>query len=300
MKDTECGPSDDTASLSVFAHAKINLFLEILGKRDDGFHDIATVMQEISLADRLTATPAEDGVLSVTSTDRDVPPGEDNLVFRAARALQEEIGAQKGIAFHLEKRIPMAAGLGGGSADAAAALVLANRVWKAGLDREGLRAIGAGIGSDVPFFLWGGTCLCEGRGERVTPLPASPAMSVLLVLPPWGVSTAAAYGAADAEAIRPRNVDGMVRAIREGKPSAVQAESFNRFEEVLEQAEPRQAELLNALRDGEPGCIRLSGSGSAVWCCPRDAGAAAALRERATARGCAVWDGQTISRASVP
>ncbi|MDE2841144.1 MAG: 4-(cytidine 5'-diphospho)-2-C-methyl-D-erythritol kinase [Chloroflexota bacterium] len=172
-------------------YAKINLTLEILGKRADGYHEVRTVMQTVGLADRLEVTAAEK--LTVTCSDP-VLATPDNLVYRAGRLLQEEYGVRMGAALRLEKRIPVAAGLGGGSSDAAGTIVALNRLWDLRLSLSEQQRVAARLGSDVPFFLTGGTALATSRGEKITPLPSLPSHWVVLVSPPVALSTAAVYG----------------------------------------------------------------------------------------------------------
>jgi len=169
------------AALTLEAHAKVNLTLEVIGRRDDGFHDIASVMQTVSLHDTVTLSPAAD--LAVECDDRSIPAGS-NLALVAARALQARTGAGEGASIRIEKRIPVAAGLGGGSSDAAAVLVGLNRMWGTGLACHELAEVAAGVGSDVPFFLTGGTALVHGRGEEVDPLPPAK-VEWLVILAPW-------------------------------------------------------------------------------------------------------------------
>ena len=156
--------------LEVSAYAKVNLTLEALGRRDDGYHDVVSVMQTVDLHDRLTFEPAKELELAC-----DVPEigGDGNLALRAARLLRQHAGISDGARVTIVKRIPIAAGLGGGSSDAAVALVALNRLWRLGLSIGELSALAAWLGSDVPFLLRGGTALVSGRGERVTSLPAA-------------------------------------------------------------------------------------------------------------------------------
>ncbi len=167
-------------AVTEYAHAKVNLTLEILGKRPDGYHEIVSLMQALALHDTLTFAPAGDLTLRCNVSELAV---QGNLVLRAARLLQTELGVSKGAAITLEKSIPIAAGLGGGSSDCAAALRALNRLWSLGLSLEQLTDFGAKLGSDVPFFFHGGTALVEGRGEKVTPLPSFPFYWVALVTP---------------------------------------------------------------------------------------------------------------------
>ena len=164
----------------VLARAKINLGLEIVGRRPDGYHDLVTILQEVELADRLTFEPA--GELSLICDRPDLETG-DNLVLRAARLLRAETDAAPGAAMRLEKRVPAAAGLGGGSSDAAATLLALNDLWALDLDRERLVSLARQLGADVPFFLSGGTQLATGMGDELTTLP-TPVSWVVLVLTP--------------------------------------------------------------------------------------------------------------------
>ena len=182
------------SNLTIETPAKANLTLEVLGKRDDGYHEITSVMQAISLFDRLTISVADDLSLK---TDAPGLGTQDNLVYRAARLLKDRAGVSQGAEIHLCKSIPVAAGLGGGSSDAAAALLGLDRLWGLHLARDDLEELAAQLGSDVPFFLLGGTALAEGRGERVTPLPSPPTSWLVLAFQPNRLEnkTAAAYGA---------------------------------------------------------------------------------------------------------
>jgi 4-diphosphocytidyl-2-C-methyl-D-erythritol kinase len=187
--------------LRVTAPAKINLHLEVLGLRPDGFHELAMVMQTLDLADTLVMAPTADGAISLRTDAQDLPTGADNLIVRAAEQLRQRVGLPElGAAIRLEKRIPIGAGLAGGSSDAAAALVGLNELWGCGLETAELHAIAASLGSDVPYCLEGGTRLCFGRGEILEPLAGAaageaPDLGVLLIKhPEASVSTPWAYG----------------------------------------------------------------------------------------------------------
>jgi len=169
------------------AYAKINLSLEVLGKRADGFHDLVSIMQTVSLCDFLTFAPAADIVFTCSQPEL---VGPSNLVVRAANLLRHTYGVSDGCAIHLEKRIPHAAGLGGGSSDAAVTLRSLSRVWALPEPKDTIYGLAAELGSDVPFFLHEGTALVEGRGERVTPLREPPICWYLLAKPPIQVPTA--------------------------------------------------------------------------------------------------------------
>jgi len=182
-------------AMTVRACAKINWTLHVGAKRDDGFHEVRTVLQSIALADSLVITPRR-GPLRVECSAPDVPASRDNLVWRAAsafwRALRR-VGEPRGLKIVIQKQIPVAAGLGGGSADAAAALIALNRAWDADWTRAKLIALAAELGSDVPFFLMGGTALALGRGEELYPLEDIRRQSLVIIKPPVEVRTADAY-----------------------------------------------------------------------------------------------------------
>jgi 4-diphosphocytidyl-2-C-methyl-D-erythritol kinase len=182
-------------ALIIRSYAKINLTLRVLGRRPDGYHDLRTVFQTLALHDTLTLTPRR-GPFVLTCATPSVPLDDSNLVAKAAAALWRAIGrtgAPHGVAIALTKRIPLQAGLGGGSSNAAATLRALAQIWRARLADAELAAIAAGLGADVPFFLRGGTALGIDRGDRLYRLPAFPRSSVVLVLPDFGVSTAEAY-----------------------------------------------------------------------------------------------------------
>lgn len=180
----------------ISAPAKTNLWLRILGKRNDGYHEIETRMVPLGLADRLRLTWRGDGEIVVRCSDPSLPTGEDNLVARAVRALEARTGSRLGLAIDLEKRIPHGAGLGGGSSDAAAVLRALNEMASLGLSVPELAAVGATVGSDVPFFVHDRACDCRGRGEIVEPLPpgeSPPPLRILLHKPAFGIAASWAY-----------------------------------------------------------------------------------------------------------
>ena len=170
--------------IHVTANAKLNLSLEIIGRRDDGFHELVSVMQAIDLADELVALPAPDGSVSLECNDPALADSADNTVLTAARLLKEAAGVEQGARLLLRKSIPVAAGLGGGSADGAAALVALARLWNVAVPHDRLMDLAAGVGSDVPFFLGESpTALVEGRGETITALPSLPQAWAVILIP---------------------------------------------------------------------------------------------------------------------
>ena len=176
------------------ARAKINLHLAVHARRPDGYHALTTVFQTIDLADTLTIVE-HDGPFTLRCPGSDAPEDDSNLVWRAAWALASELGRPEpaGLLVTLDKQVPTQAGLGGGSADAMAALRLLCGIWAVPPDRELLTRVGGRLGSDVPFFAWGGTALGRGRGDELTPLPPLPRLACAILRPPFGVSTADAY-----------------------------------------------------------------------------------------------------------
>lgn len=241
------------------APAKLNLFLEIRGKRPDGYHEIDTVMQELSLADELEVFDCKEVVIEVDGLP--IPPGGENLVLKAARLLGEAAGCSKGARFRLTKRVPAGAGLGGGSSDAAAALLLLNRHWGLAWDLARLSEVAARIGSDVPFFLFGGTARCTGRGEKVEPLPRLPSRPLVLVWPGLALSTREVYGALRVPS-QTMDAHNTLVSIEKGiYPSA-----FNRLEEAAFAVAPALEKAFAWLRS-VPGleAPRMSGSGSACF-----------------------------------
>ncbi len=180
--------------IEVTAPAKTNLWLRILGQREDGFHDIDTRMVALSLADRLTLEVIPEAQeTSLSCSDKTLGMGEDNLVLRALRLIEEHCDRRFALRMHLDKKIPIAAGLGGGSSDAAALLKGVNQLFNLKFDQKVLSDLAAGIGSDVPFFIHDSPCDCSGRGEIVNPLEFKQELPILLVKPGFGVSAAWAY-----------------------------------------------------------------------------------------------------------
>jgi 4-diphosphocytidyl-2-C-methyl-D-erythritol kinase len=178
--------------MEVLAPAKINLSLKILGRRDDGFHEIETLITRISLSDELKIEKQARGI-DFRCDDPSVPIGDENLVVRAAKAFFDQTKQTGGVAIELQKKIPHGAGLGGGSSDAAATLLALNQIFETKLSDEELVKLGSAIGSDVPFFILGSAATCKGRGEIVTPAKLKAQFSILLLKPDFGVSTSWAY-----------------------------------------------------------------------------------------------------------
>jgi 4-diphosphocytidyl-2-C-methyl-D-erythritol kinase len=245
--------------LTALAHAKVNLSLEITNWRPDGYHELVSVMQTVTLADSLSFEPADD--LSLSSSDPELAD-DSNLALRAARALQEQTGTRAGVHIHLDKRIPVAAGLGGGSSDAAASIIALQRLWKLSLDCEQMVNLAAGVGSDVPFFLYSGTALVGGRGERVVRLPRAAAAWYLLVKPPISVSTARIFGALPSAAWTDGSrTRALSQALSTGGPAAF---GINGLQTTLFKLYPPAEQCFWDVQALAPGPTIVTGSGPTV------------------------------------
>ncbi|MDF9407061.1 4-(cytidine 5'-diphospho)-2-C-methyl-D-erythritol kinase [Pelotomaculum isophthalicicum JI] len=266
--------------IKVYARAKINLTLDVLGKRPDGYHQVETVMQSIELHDCLEFTPLEDGV-SLTVAGGEVPSGADNLVYRAALLMRKLAGDKKGISIKLNKNIPVAAGLGGGSADAAATLSALNEIWGIHLPARDLLSLGEKLGSDVPFCLLGGTALAGGRGELLESLPPCPRMGLVLVKPSFGVSTASVYRAYDScpSGKRPGTV-AMIKAIGERDIDCIVQNLANVLEIATISMHPEIAGIKKRLLEAGALGVLMSGSGPTVFGVTADLEAARAVADR--------------------
>lgn len=270
------------------APAKLNLFLEVLGRRADGYHELETLMVRIDLADTLHLRPAPTGAIAFSCDDPTVPTGEANLVVRAAERLRQARGCLLGVNIHLCKKIPMQAGLGGGSSDAASALVGLDRLWELQTPSDQLAALAGGLGSDVPFFLHSPVAVCRGRGERVEAVRLGPSSSLralwfVLVCPPFGLSTAAVFGRVQAPS-RPRSVGPVLEALLRGDIDALGRELFNRLEGAAGEIQPALRAVRSALEAQQPALAGtlMSGSGSACLGLAHDEEAARRAADRLT------------------
>lgn len=248
------------------ARAKINLGLDVLRKREDGYHELRMVMQTIGLCDEIRMEKTERQGIFVRTNRPELPVDERNLVYRAARLLMEEFTISGGVCIDLDKQIPMAAGLAGGSADAAAVLSGMNDLYGLGLTQQQLRERGVKLGADIPYCIMGGTALAEGIGERLTPLPPAPGCHVLLAKPWIDVSTGFVYGHLRADEIREHpDIDGQADAICRGSFSQMTALMGNVLETVTIPAHPVIQEIKDEMiRLGAAGAM-MSGSGPTVF-----------------------------------
>ncbi|MBC8868786.1 MAG: 4-(cytidine 5'-diphospho)-2-C-methyl-D-erythritol kinase [Planctomycetes bacterium] len=304
----------DGTLIEVQAPAKINLFLEILGRRDDGFHEIETLMMPISIFDTVFLSSNSErrieltcrwasGLEAQSPAERsrhggvweELPEQTDNTVVRALERLRLRAKVESGARVRLVKRIPAAAGLGGASSDAAAALVAANLAWRLDWTCEQLAGVAAEVGSDVPFFLQTGAAVCRGRGERIDPIGACSTFQVVLVRPPSGLSTPEVYRHCRPAKLANR-ADPIVEAVRKGRASLVGGLMFNRLEPAAERLSPWIRKLRAAF--DRQGCLghQMSGSGTSYFGICRHASHARRVASRLRAAGLgAVFQTTTLS-----
>jgi 4-diphosphocytidyl-2-C-methyl-D-erythritol kinase len=292
--------------LTVRAYAKINLTMEVLGRREDGYHQIASVMQTIDLCDELRLTPSDQITLRC-----DLPSLEtdDNLALKAAALLKEHIGYSGGVEMYLNKAIPLASGLGGGSSDAAATLKSLSHLWGLGLKHEELLPLAASLGSDVPFFLDGGTAIAEGRGEEIHELPPMPATHLVLLAPPvWfdkltmsGVGkTATMYGHLNSEHYTGGEAALLLqRSLEDGKrPSGKLL--FNVFEAVAFDFIPTLEDYRRAMLEAGASWVHLTGSGPAMYTFAASRRKALGMAEKLRGAGYEAYVAATVEAQSYP
>lgn len=247
------------------AHAKINLGLDVIRRRPDGYHDVKMVMQTIGLCDELTLEKTTEGIL-VTTDSPELDSTENNLAYKAARLMFESFSISGGVHIHLHKRIPIAAGMAGGSTDAAAVMKGINRLYDLEIPISRLMELGVTIGADVPYCILGGTALAEGIGERLTPLTPAPDFYLVVAKPEISVSTKYIYEKLDVESIvRHPDIDGMVRAIESGSLQGVLDRMGNVLETAAIPAYPVISSLKHRMRELNAINSLMSGSGPTVF-----------------------------------
>ncbi|MBP3506671.1 MAG: 4-(cytidine 5'-diphospho)-2-C-methyl-D-erythritol kinase [Lachnospiraceae bacterium] len=257
-------------AISLQAYAKINLGLDVLRKREDGYHEVRMIMQSISLADTLVLRESSEAGIHLRNHDGienpDVPMDSTNLVYRAIQMLKEEFQITEGIEAVLTKRIPVAAGMAGGSTDAAAALKGMNQLFSLGLSTQELCERGVKLGADIPYCIQGGTALSEGIGEILTPLPKMPDCYILIAKPPINVSTAFVYGNLKAnELTKHPDIDGMIQAIHQQDLAGIADRLGNVLETVTIPAYPVIADIKKIMVDCGAMQSLMSGSGPTVF-----------------------------------
>lgn len=254
------------ASVTLQAFAKVNLGLDVLGSRENGYHDVRMVMQTIDLFDTLRFTVIPEDEIRITASDTKIPTGEKNLVYQAVLLMKREFAVKKGMEVYIDKHIPVAAGMAGGSADCAAALKACNLLYELHLSEEALMDYGKSLGADVPYCIIGGTALAEGIGEKLTRLSALPDCHILVAKPPMEVSTREVYRGFDAEkhVVHP-DIDGMIKALRNENLDGVTARMVNVLENVTIRLHPEVLALKDTVRTAGAKNAMMTGSGPTVF-----------------------------------
>ncbi|EKN64413.1 4-(cytidine 5'-diphospho)-2-C-methyl-D-erythritol kinase [Schinkia azotoformans] len=249
----------------VKAPAKINLSLDVLHKRDDGFHEVKMIMTTIDLADRIELDELQDDKITIVSQNRFVPDDDRNLAYQAAKLLKERFAVKKGVSISISKIIPVAAGLAGGSSDAAATLRGLNKLWNLGLSIDKLAEIGAEIGSDVSFCVYGGTAIATGRGEKIEHISSPPPCWVILAKPTIGVSTADVYRNLKLDQVEHPNIDAMVQAIHNHDFKGICTNVGNVLESVTLKMHPEVNHIKMQMQRFGADAVLMSGSGPTVY-----------------------------------
>jgi 4-diphosphocytidyl-2-C-methyl-D-erythritol kinase len=251
--------------LTFNAPAKINLFLELKNKRKDGYHNLETIMQTVDLYDKLTFESTDKGIF-LECNDKTLPTDTSNLVYKAAKAFLDYFKIYKGIKIYLKKMIPMRAGLGGGSSDAAATIAALKKLYNVDTNKKELEEIASTLGADVPFFLTGGTALCEGIGDIITPLKSINNLNIVLVNPAFGVNTASVYKKVKFPLTNEVEITRIKTQIDSCSFDTNEAfrSCFNRLEDFVLPDYPEIAKIKDVLNSFE--CVSLmSGSGATVF-----------------------------------
>lgn len=248
------------------ALAKINLGLDVLGKRENGYHDVRMIMQSIYLYDEVKIEKKDTPEIEVVSNLNFLPTGEDNIAYKAARLLQEEFKISDGVKITLKKHIPVAAGLAGGSSNAAAVLFGMNRMFRLGLSQKSLMERGVKLGADVPYCIMRGTVLAEGIGEELHKLPAMPKCTVLIAKPPVSVSTKTVYEALDSKEITEHpDIDGIIEGLERQDLKKIAGCMGNVLEDVTIPMHPVIDEIKQVMKDCGALGTMMSGSGPTVF-----------------------------------
>jgi 4-diphosphocytidyl-2-C-methyl-D-erythritol kinase len=251
--------------LFVKAPAKINLALDVLRKREDGYHEVNMVMTMIDLADRLEITEIAGDRILVTTSSGFLPDDERNFAYRAAQLVKDRFRIKRGVSITIDKQIPVAAGMAGGSSDAAAVLKGLNRLWRLGLSTEEVAQLGTQIGSDVAFCVYGGTAVATGRGEIISPIPSPPPCWVVLAKPDIGVSTKETYRRLDLKSASHPDVDAVINAIRKNDYETLCRSMGNILEEPTIRRVPQVAQIKEKMADFGADGVLMSGSGPTVF-----------------------------------
>ena len=253
-------------NIKLKAYAKINLGLDVVRKREDGYHEVRMIMQTVNLCDKLSITKAKQDNITIKTNLSYLPTNENNLVYKAAQLLKNEFAIQEGIHIHLEKHIPVAAGMAGGSSDAAATLVGVNKLFNLGLSKRALMERGVKLGADIPYCILRGTALSEGIGEILTPLPSMPQCHIVVAKPSIHVSTKFVYENLKLDqALQHPDIDGMIQAIASQDLLGVSDRLGNVLESVTTKRYPIIKEIKRILLESGALNSLMSGSGPTVF-----------------------------------
>lgn len=248
------------------AYAKINLGLDVIRRREDGYHEVKMIMQTVDIWDRLTFTRKSEAGIELSVGGVDLPVGEDNLIYKAARLVLAQAGIDAGVAISLQKNIPIAAGMAGGSTDAAAVFHGLNELFSLSMSMEDMMKLGVKIGADVPYCIMGGTALSEGIGEILTPLPAPPECILVIAKPDINVSTKFVYENLHADRLTKHpDIDGMAEAIRQGSLDGITKRMGNVLETVTVGEYPIIDKIKGLMRAEGAVNALMSGSGPTVF-----------------------------------
>jgi len=253
--------------IKINSYSKINLTLNILSRREDGYHEIETIMQSINLTDQVIITKEKEGI-KIKCNHPEVPINANSLAYRTAEKIINRYGIKKGVKIEIEKKIPLASGLAGGSANSATILIGINKLFSLNLSNEDLRGIGEELGMDIPFFIQNGTALAYQRGEKLIPLSTiNPSLWVIILNPGFNISTHWAYNNLDLDSIKGEksNTKAMLKALKERKSQEIAKNLFNSFESLIIKKYPEVGRIKNRLiEEGVLGAL-MSGSGPTVF-----------------------------------
>lgn len=248
------------------AYAKINLGLDVVRRREDGYHEVKMIMQTVGIYDTLTFQLLSEDVIRLSANEDTIPTDESNLIYKAVKLIKDTYGVKMGLDIHLVKRIPVAAGMAGGSTDCAGALIAANELFGLGLTREELMNLGVKLGADVPYCIMQGTALSEGIGEILTPLLPMPDCFILVAKPPVSVSTKFVYENLHANELTEHpDIDGMVKAIDRNDLKGIVSRMENVLETVTIPHHPEIGDIKDIMVDGGAMGALMSGSGPTVF-----------------------------------
>jgi len=247
------------------APAKINLSLDVLSKRMDGYHDVEMIMTTIDLADRVELTSLDEDRIIISLESRYVPNDERNLAYQAAAIFKKKYGIKKGVYIHIDKYIPVSAGLGGGSTDAAAVLRGLSRLWNLNIPLQELAELGATLGSDIPFCIYGDTAIARGYGEQIEKLPAPPACWVILAKPNIGVSTKTIFSQVNIETLTHPNTEAVMKALSDKDIKKLCRYTGNSLEPITCKLYPEVQRVKMGMQHAGARGVVMSGSGPTVY-----------------------------------